>query len=193
MAVTAPEPEAPEVAAHNIAVGTRLWAGATTFAFLCPFFAYLYLRSLNTADLWRPAGIDPPRALGVAIVALTVASAVVLLLTSRAPLQQRNAPLLLVSLSLALGLAAVALQVVEYTRLGFGPTDGGYASVFVAWTGLSALFALGTILWLETFLASMLRGGAQVVLGPRLAALAFYWAYLTGLSAVMWFCLYVVV
>ena len=190
MSVFVPEPEPPELLARNLAVGTRLWVAATTFAFLGPFFAYLYLRSLNTADLWRPAGVDPPQMLGAAIVVLTVASAIILALAAHRS-QPGGRWMLLVAVSLALGLGAVALQVVAYARLGFGPTDGGYASVFVAWTGLSSLFALATMLWLETFLASSWRGTTDAARGPRLAALAFYWAFLAGLSLVMWFCLYV--
>lgn len=194
MAARIPEPEAPELVARNLAVGARLAAGATTFAFLGPVFAYLYLRSLNTADLWHPAGVDPPLLLGTAIVLLTAASAVVLLLASRRAAASRNRLLFLASLSFLLGIAAVALQVVEYFVLGFGPTDGGYASVFVAWSGLTAVFALGTMLWLETLIAFMLRGGERdpsQAIGPRFAALAFYWAYLAGLGIVMWVCLYV--
>ena len=190
MAVSVPESESPDLVARNLAVGTRLWAAATAFAFLGPLFAYLYLRSLNTADLWRPAGIDPPQALGAAIVALTVASAVVLALAAHRS-RRGSRSMLLVAVSLALGLSAVALQIVAYARLGFGPTDGGYASVFVAWTGLSSLFALATMLWLETFLASSWRGTTDAARGPRLEAFAFYWAFLAGLSVVMWVCLYV--
>jgi heme/copper-type cytochrome/quinol oxidase subunit 3 len=190
VSVFVPEPEPPELVARNVAVGMRLWAAATTFVFLGPFFAYLYLRSLNTADLWRPAEIDPPQFLGGAIVVLTIASAVVLALAAR-PSQPGGPSMLLEAISLALGLAAVALQIVAYVRLGFGPADGGYASVFVTWTGLSALFALATMLWLETFVASSWRGVADAARGPRLGALSFYWAFLAGLSVVMWFCLYV--
>jgi heme/copper-type cytochrome/quinol oxidase subunit 3 len=90
---------------------------------------------------------------------------------------------------------------VEYTRLGFGPTDGAYASVFVTWTGLTALFVFGTILWLETLLAYGLRtrrsssragvpDDALALIQPRLAALAFYYVYLAGLAVVMWAVLY---
>ena len=111
----------------------------------------------------------------------------VLAARSRRP---EGASTLLLVLSLALGLAAVALQIVAYVRLGFGPTDGGYASVYVSWTGLGALFGLATMLWLETFLASSLRGAADEARGPRLAAFAFYWAFFAGLSVVMWVCLY---
>ena len=184
---TPPELQAHELVPANLSVGIRLWAGATVFFFLGPFFAYLYLRSLNSVDQWRPAGIDPPQVLGAATMALAVASSVALLLAGRA--SQRGWPLL-GWLALALGLASVALQIVQYFRLGFGPTDGGYASVFVAWTALTALFALATMAWLETLLAYALRGGDTEIIRPRLAALAFYWPFLAGLAVVMWVVLY---
>jgi heme/copper-type cytochrome/quinol oxidase subunit 3 len=191
--VTTLEPEHPDVVARNLVVGARLLAGATTFVFFCPFFAYLYLRALDSSGLWRPAGVDPPQVLGAAITVLIVVSSVALVLASRPTRASSWMPL--VALSFALGLAAVVLQCVAYVRLGFGPTDRGYASVYVAWTGLSALFVLGTMLWLETLLAYGLRNrGASpdsaAVLKPRLEALAFYWAYLAGLAVVMWATLY---
>ena len=186
--MTTVEPQSPELVPGNLAVGIRLWAAATTFVFFCPFFAYFYLRSLDSAGLWRPAGVDPPQAFGVAIVALSVLSAAALLLASR---REVSAWLPLTALSLVLGLIAVVLQCVEYARLGFGPTDGGYASVFVAWTALNALVVLGTMLWLETLLAYGLRSPDPLPLvRPRLEALAFYWAYLAALAAVMWVVLY---
>jgi heme/copper-type cytochrome/quinol oxidase subunit 3 len=191
--------------ARNIAVGTRLWAGATTFVFFGPFFAYFYLRSLNTAGMWRPAHVDPPQGLGVAIMVLVVAAAVVVVLSSRSAGTARDQawkPLLAVAV--VLGLAAVVLQGIEYARLGYGPTDGSYASVFACWTGLTALFVLGTTLWTETLLAYGLRTRSQTqapvddpdsppaLTQPRLAALAFYWTYLAALGVVMWVVLYLV-
>lgn len=178
----------------NLGVGIRLWAGATVFFFLGPFFAYLYLRSLNSVDQWRPAWIEPPQVLGAATMALAVASSVALALASRAhngASHRRWLPL--GSLALALGLASVVLQLVAYFRLGFGPMDGGYASVFVAWTGLTALFALATMLWLETLLAYGLRSHGEEssdLIAPRLAALSFYWTFLASLAVVMWIVLY---
>jgi heme/copper-type cytochrome/quinol oxidase subunit 3 len=190
----APEPAA--VVSRNLAVGARLAAGATAFAFFCPFFAYLYLRSLNTAGMWRPADVDPPQGLGAAITALIVVSAIAVLLASRPA--RSSAWLPLVALALVSGLAGVALQCVAYARLGFGPTDGGYASVFVAWTGLNAVFVFGTMLWAETLLAYGLRTRRQTstppdaLVQPRLAALAFYWTFLAALGVAMWVVLYLV-
>jgi heme/copper-type cytochrome/quinol oxidase subunit 3 len=187
--VTTIEPESPELVSRNLATGVRLWAGATTFFFFCPFFAYFYLRSLNSADQWRPAGVDPPQGFGATLMVLIVLSSVTLLLASRPKRESAWRPL--VALALVLGLAGVALQCVAYARLGFGPTDGGYASVFVAWTGLNVLFGLGTMIWLETLLAYGLRSRDSLPLvRPRLEALAFYWMYLAGLGVVMWVVLY---
>jgi heme/copper-type cytochrome/quinol oxidase subunit 3 len=198
-----PELQAPELVPGNLSVGIRLWAGATIFFFLGPFFAYLYLRSLNSVDQWRPAGIDPPQALGAATMLLAVASSVALLLAGRAfggAAQRRWLPL--GWLALVLGLASVVLQVAAYPQVGFGPTGGGYASVFYAWTGLTAVFTLGTMVWLETLLAYGQRSRDQFpgsaddphspsnLIQPRLAALAFYWAFLAALGVVMWIFLY---
>ena len=55
------------------------------------------------------------------------------------------------------GLVAVALQCVEYTVQHFGPTDGGYASVFCAWTAFFVIAVLATMYWLETQVATELR------------------------------------
>jgi heme/copper-type cytochrome/quinol oxidase subunit 3 len=200
-----PELQAHDLVPANLGVGIRLWAGATVFFFLGPFFAYLYLRALNSLDQWRPEGIDPPQFLGAAIMVLAVASSIALALAARAfggAAHGRWLPL--GWLALGLGLGSVALQVVEYFRLGFGPMDGGYASVFAAWTGLTALFTLGTMVWLETLLAYGLRvrgraSGAEddprspsSLIAPRLSALAFYWAFVAALAVVMWIFLYLV-
>ena len=41
-----------------------------------------------------------------------------------------------------LGLAAIALQCIEYTVQHFGPTDGAFASVFCAWTAFYLIAVL---------------------------------------------------
>ena len=200
-----PELQAADLMPANVGVGIRLWAGATVFFFLGPFFAYLYLRSLNSVDQWRPSGIDPPQALGAVTMALAVTSSLALILATRAFGSETHRRWLLLGwLAFALGLGSVVFQIAAYTQLGFGPTDGGYASVFAAWTGLTALFTLGTMVWLETLLAYGVRvrhespeseddpHSPPALIGPRLAALAFYWPFLAGLGVVMWIFLYLV-
>ncbi len=119
------------------------------------------------------------------------------------------------AVALAVGLVAVALQVVEWTTVGFGPADGGYASVFVGWTAFNVFFVIGTLVWLENLLATALRYRRQPsgmpapgeasgdpgrpghdiadplsLVRPGLEALSFYWAFLAGLGVVLWVILY---
>lgn len=181
-----------EEVAENLRVGILLWVAGTVFVFLPPFFAWFYLKSLNSAGQWRPAGVHPPEGLGLAIMAALVVSALALGLA--ALVRSAAGWKALVALALALGLAGVALQVVEYTQLGFGATSGGFASVFYGWTAVTAAVSLVTMLWLETLLAYGLRHpeAPRSVVYPRLVTLAIYWGFVASLSVVMWLLLYVV-
>jgi heme/copper-type cytochrome/quinol oxidase subunit 3 len=153
--------EQPEVLASNIRVGSRLWAAAQAFFFVAFFFAFLYLRALNTNGLWRgwpPHHPSPSLAFGVAILICVLASAAI----ARAAVQLAPSTWRLASwLALGLALAAVVLQAVQFSSLGFGPTDGAYASVFVGWSGLFALFLLGMCFWLATVIGDVSRASAQ--------------------------------
>jgi heme/copper-type cytochrome/quinol oxidase subunit 3 len=184
------ESEPAELLPRNFRTGSRLAVGATTFVFFVPFFAYFYLRSLNSSGMWRPAGVHPPTGFGIAIMACLAASGVLLLLTG-APLARRKL-WALAGCSLSLGVAGIALQVIEWTRLGFGTSAGGYASVFIGWTLLTTVVAVATMLSLEAQLAYRLRypEASLSVTQPRLAALAYYWAYVAALSLAMWVVLY---
>jgi heme/copper-type cytochrome/quinol oxidase subunit 3 len=200
--------EPPEVMARILGVGARLWASATLFFFFAFLFAYFYLRSLNSNGLFRPKHVHPPQTFGALITVAVVAAAVLLRLgfvdhrADRRPAWRVKGAVALVVLVLA-----VALQVAEWATQGFGPADGGYASVFVGWTGLQALFVLGLLYWLETTLATSIRyRGAQneraaaeapadiadplVLVRPGLEALSFYALFLAGLAVVAWVVLY---
>ena len=103
---------------------------------------------------------------------------------------------------------------------GFGPADGGYASVYVGWTALLLpLRARIAMFWLETVLATSYRyrgwasGAATVAPGEasgdpgrpgddirdpvslvraELDALSFYWTFLAGIGVLTWIVLYLV-
>jgi heme/copper-type cytochrome/quinol oxidase subunit 3 len=210
------EHEEPEVLGRNLRAAAHLLASATAFFFLAFLFGYFYLRSLNNAGLWHPKGLHPAQTFGALVMVLSVASAVLVRL---ALLDRRRERLRewrqKGAAAIALGLAALVLQIVEWTTLGFGPTDGGYASIFYGWTAFQLLFSLGALYWLETILATSLRyrktptgspppGHASgdphraahdvddplsLVL-PELEAVSFYWAFLAGLGVVAWVILY---
>jgi heme/copper-type cytochrome/quinol oxidase subunit 3 len=212
------EGEPPELLGRNLNSGAHLFASATAFFFFAFLFAYFYLRSLNNADMWRPKHVDPSLAYGTIVMALTVASALLV----RLGLQQHRAgrrPQWRPSGALAItaGVAAVVLQVVEWTAIGFGPADGGYASVFFGWTAFQLLFSVGTLLWLENVLATSWRyrevtsgtaapGHASgdphreghdirdplSLVRPGLESVSFYWGFVAALGVLAWVVLYLV-
>ncbi len=211
------EGEPPELMGRNLSSAGHLLASATAFFFLAFVFGYFYLRSLNNGHLWRPKHVDPSLTLGTLVMALTVASAGLVRLGlydqrgGRRPQWRLKA-----AIGLGLGVAAVILQVVEWATAGFGPADGGYASIFVGWTAFNVLFALGALFWLETLLATAIRHrklsvgegpppghasgdpdrrGHDVadplsLVRPGLEALSFYWTFLAGLGVIAWVILY---
>lgn len=188
---TAVETQTPELLGRNLVTLGHLLSHATAFFFLSFLFAYVYLRSLNNGGRWHPHGVDPPIAFGTIIAILLVASAAAVRLALADQRTQRNAASRRkLALGLALGVGALAVQVVEWTTVGFGPTDGGYASVFVGWTGFYFLFALVTLCWLEAQLATALRHRDLTLTG--LEALAYYWAFLATIGVLTWIVLYLV-
>jgi hypothetical protein len=200
-------PEPPDVGARALFVAGRLLAGASTFFFLAFVFAYFYLRSLNQNHQWHLARVKPEQGLGVAIVVCVLLSGALAILAARQMKAQSRGWLAPACGALVLGLAAVALQCVEYTVQPFGPTDGGYASVFCAWTSFYAVATLATMYWLETQVATELRarrvpghlldeetGGdikdPDLLIAPALDACVFFWSYLAALGALAYVVLY---
>jgi heme/copper-type cytochrome/quinol oxidase subunit 3 len=213
------ETEEPEVLARNLTAAGQLLASATAFFFLAFIFAYFYLRSVNNAGLWKPKHVDASVTWGTIVMACIVASAVLVrlgLVDHRAA--RRSAWRVKGGVALALGIAALVLQAVAWTQQGFGPADGGYASVYFGWTAFMWLFVLGTMFWLETTVATSLRYAGVAVPGTaapgeasgdrhrtahdirdplslvraELTALSFYWTFLAGIAVLTWIVLYLI-
>jgi len=189
------EPEPPALQERNIWVGARLLVSSTIFLFLPFGFGYLYLATLDTGGLWRPGDLKGPIGWGFPIMLALLVSAG-LLAWGRSELAAGNDGRFrwFALAALVLGLAAVVLQVVEYTQLGFGPAAGGFASVFVGWTGLLALVVLLTMVWLETVVASSFRNGSRTPGSSQtdVDAVFFYLAFLAILGAFTFAFLYLV-
>jgi len=213
------ERESPSIVRRNLAIGSRLWASALVFFFFAFLFAYFYLRSLNENGLFKPKGVHPPQGWGIAIVICLALSAALLHLGAADQRADRRPAWRLKGLgAFVFGVAAIALQIIAWAGIGFGPTDGGYASVYLGWTGLYTIFVLGTLYWLETCLALSYRyraepfGRAEVAPGDaagdadreaqdianpvhlntaEVSALTFTWTTLVAIGVVTWFVLYV--
>ena len=208
------ESEPPEILARNLVSAGHLLASATAFFFLAFVFAYFYLRSLDNAGMWKPKHVDASLAWGTVVTACIVASAVVLRLGLRDHrAENRPAWRIKGAVALALGIAALVLQAAAWTQQGFGPADGGFASVYFGWTAFLFLFVLCTMFWLETVLATSIRyrgwhAGERVIapgeasgdpyregedirdpvslVRAELVALSFYWIFLAGIAVLAW-------
>jgi heme/copper-type cytochrome/quinol oxidase subunit 3 len=184
--------EPPELLARNMRVGSRLWGAAQAFFFLAFFFAFLYLRALNTNDLWRGwphRHPNPSTAFGVAILICVLAGA------GAAGASMYLSPAvwrLCAGASLLFLLAAVGLQSAQFSSLGFGPTDGAYASVFVGWTGLFTVLLLGQCYWLATVVGDAAREEAPEVRAAAIDAVRFVLFVLAGVEIAAFILLYIV-
>jgi heme/copper-type cytochrome/quinol oxidase subunit 3 len=211
------EGEPAELLGRNLSSAGHLLASATTFFFLSFLFAYFYLRSLNNSGLWHPKHVSPPVTLGTVVMALTVLSAVLVRLgVSDQRAGRRSEWRLKAAGALVVAIAAIVVQVAAWATMGFGPADGGYASVYFGWTAFNLLFILGTLYWLETLLATAIRyhkvpvggrptpghasgdpgrpghdvGDPLSLVRPGLEAMSFYWTFLAGLGVLAWVVLY---
>jgi heme/copper-type cytochrome/quinol oxidase subunit 3 len=195
-------PEPPDVGARALSVASRLLAGASIFFFLALLFAYFYLRALNQEHLWRHGHVDPNQGLGAGMIACVLLSAVLTFIAGRRLKGGSRSWLTPAIGGVVLGLAAVALQCIEYTVQHFGPTDGAYASVFCTWTALYLIAVLATMYWLETQVATELRArrepapaegdikDADRLIAPAMDATVFYWCFLAGIGVITYVTLY---
>jgi heme/copper-type cytochrome/quinol oxidase subunit 3 len=158
------ELEPPEIVARNLQVGARLGLAAQAFALLSFAFAYLYLRTVDSNGNWRPPHVNPSSGIGVAMLVCLVGSAVVYAIGVRR-LGDGTEPAwrIAAAASLVLGLGALGLIFALFAAMRFGPTSGGYASVFIGWYAFYGLNLIFLLYWLETLLAQSLRAHTQEV------------------------------
>jgi cytochrome c oxidase subunit 3 len=194
------ELEPPEWQARAIWVSARLLCGAASFFFVSFVFAYFYLRSLDTHNDWKIGSVHPSLGLGIVILVVLLISAVAMRVAADRPALAVPAG----AGALLLALLAVVLQVIEWTTLGFGPASGGYASVFIGWTGLYAVLMLICAFWIETQVATVWRRRrhgvgatpAQVLtdtetVSAGLRACSFFWSFYVFIGVVAFVLLYV--
>jgi hypothetical protein len=134
--------------------GSRLAIGGLTFLFGSFVFAYFYLRSLNSNGRWHGSGfIQPSIAMGTIIVALVVISAGLnTVALQRIKAGNKRAWQAGGLAALILGLAAVALMIIQLLFLPFWPGSSGYSSVFVGTYPVYLTVVLAVMIWLETLL-----------------------------------------
>jgi heme/copper-type cytochrome/quinol oxidase subunit 3 len=142
-----------EAALNAAWTGSRLMIGIVASGLGAFVFAFFYLRSLNSHNLWYPSGslaTKPSIGVGTTIMAMIVVSALV---QSAGLIQikagRKGAWSAAALVALVLGLAAVGVQIWQLTSLPFQPGGSGFASVFVGASPVFAILVFGTMVWLE--------------------------------------------
>ncbi|MGH3166881.1 MAG: hypothetical protein ACRDN0_13465 [Trebonia sp.] len=143
-----------EAALNAAWTGARLAIGSLSFLFGAFAFAYFYLESSNGHTKWLPSSTTPPHAwYGAVIMALIVGGALIQTVGLQQIKGGRKGPWVISGVvALALGLVAVALQLVELLGLPFQPGQSGYASVFVGFYPVALVVWLCAMVWLEILL-----------------------------------------
>lgn len=197
-----------EAALNAAWTGSRLAVGALSFLFGAFAFAYFYLFSSNGHGKWLPSSTTPPQAgYGAAIMALVVLSAIIqtvgLQLIKGGGKRAWSGS---AAAGLVLGLAAVALQIVQLLNLPFQPGQSGFASVFVGFYPVALVVWLSAMVWLEILIARSRRipaisfveqpptfAQAQQVqrFQSALSAFTVVWNYLAIVTFIFWLLFYV--
>lgn len=191
-------PEDAAAAAANARIGARVFSSAVVFIFAAFVFAFFYLSAVNSNGDFRPAHTNPSSGYGVAILVCVIAAAAAFEFARRALGSGEAGGWRAGSAAaLVLGVAVVALQVIQYATLGFKTAAGGYASVFFGWTLLFLLCWIGALYWIETLVAQSARGSAAgedgaELLRPSADGCAVYVFTLLGIEIVAFVLLYLV-
>ena len=188
--------------------GGRLLIGMYTFLFASLAFAYFYLRSNNSGQLWRPGGVTAPTGIGWAIAAIVAASA---LLTVYGQWRLRSGSNLdweVAGWTAVLGgLVAFGLQIWQFTKLPFFPGSSGYASCFIGWAVMNLLLIVSGVYWLETNLALCIRlrrldaedGSPATSMDPsaqlfraNVESCTYFWGFMAVVSILFWVFFYLI-
>jgi heme/copper-type cytochrome/quinol oxidase subunit 3 len=187
--------------------GGRLVIGIAAFAFASLAFAFFYLRSANSDNLFRPGGVTAPTHIGLAILILTLLST---LLNAYGVARLRRGMSIDWEVAgwtaLASALVAVSLQIWEMSKVPFFPGSSGYASCFVGWAVMNCAILLMGAYWMETLLARSMRlrravaqdGGAGRSTQPvarlfraNLEGCTHFWWFISMVGLLFWLMFYV--
>ena len=185
-----------EVGARNLAVAARVGAAAQAFFFVAFFFAFFYLRALDTNGRWNVHHLHPSRAYGIGVLVCVLVSVAATLFGAWST-RSGNANGWRVGAAVAVlaGLAAVVVQCVQYTNLGFG---AGRRELRERLHRLDdpahGQRARGRLLALDSprRKVSGRRGRTPELIRPSAEALALYWGVLGLIEVTAFVLLYVV-
>ena len=197
-----------EAALNASWTGVRLALGGMSFLFGAFVFAFFYLKSLNSHNLWYTSGTHPKLWLGTLLMILVVVSA--LLQSVALQLIKRGSKSAWQGggvVALVLGLAAVGFSIWQLLDLPFWPGASGFASVFVGFWPVYLVILLCAMVWLEILLVRA-RSIPQIAFVEQpptyaeafgvqrfqasLSSFTLTWNYLAVIGIIAWILFYLV-
>jgi heme/copper-type cytochrome/quinol oxidase subunit 3 len=198
-----------EAALNASWTGVRLLIGVVTSGLGAFVFAFFYLRSVNNYGLWYPAGFRGPEgwegALIMALIVVSAAAQSVGVLQLKAG--KKSAWLGSAMIALALGVAALGVQVGQLVTLSFQPGANAFASVFVGTSAVFVILLFATMIWLEILVMTARRfpemsfveqpptfvEAAEVQrFQASLSAFTLFWNFVAVAAVVLWVLFYLV-
>jgi heme/copper-type cytochrome/quinol oxidase subunit 3 len=173
----------PDVTSRVLFVSVRLFVAADAFFWLGFFFAYLYLRALDSNSHWHPSGTDPSTALGTVLVACVIIAAGAL----RYGADRGMRPA--IAAALVLVLVAFVCQGVQLFNPGFSPSyGGGYGAVFVGYSAAMFAHLLGALYWVETLAVD--REPSATVRTEQARVASVFVTFLAGVALIAYILIY---
>ena len=170
-------------------LGIYLFIGSEIMLFGSFFTAYFFARVIVGPPEWPPEGFHLPVYLAGLNTIILVTSSFTMHWALKSVKQDQRAGLIAgLTLTFLLGFTFLAIQVREYSRIGFGPADNAFASTFFGLTGLHGAHVFVGLNLLAFALVRSVRGhygpAPHDHLGVELPGI--YWHFVD----VMWIVVY---
>jgi heme/copper-type cytochrome/quinol oxidase subunit 3 len=198
-----------EAALNASWTGVRLLIGVATSGLGAFVFAFFYLRSVNNYGQWYPAGFRGPEGWQGALIMglIVVGTAAQSFGVQQLKAGKKSAWLGSAMLALALGAAAMGVQVGQLLTLSFLPGANAFASVFVGTSAVFVILLFATMIWLEILVMTARRfpemsfveqpptfvEAAEVQrFQASLSAFTLFWNFVAVAAVVLWVLFYLV-
>jgi cytochrome c oxidase subunit 3 len=172
-----------------LAVGTTIWLASELMFFGGLFASYFTIRAADTPASWPGTAIRLALARDFAFTVLLVASSFTM---QHAVVQldrgRRRAGAQWIGITLVLGAAFLANQLVEWQQVPFHPSTSAYSSLFFIMTGFHGLHVLlGLIAMLGLLLRLATTAASDRGVQPAATVVTYYWHFVD----VVWIGLFV--
>jgi cytochrome c oxidase subunit 3 len=166
-------------------VGVVLWLASELMFFSGLFAGYFTLRA--TTSPWPPLDVHLDVTRGALSTAVLVLSSVTLWVADRSAARTTKQRWLVVTLLLGGGF--LANQILEYLRLGFGPSSSLFASMFYLMTGFHALHVFAGLVLISFVAAAAFTGRDGD--GRSQIVISYYWHFVDVVWLALFATLYV--